>query len=70
VCVVVFKPKPKPFGEAICHARSSFNPNARAMVQLMEATSIECVRRVRKWSPVPFRKTCVYVPFVETRANE
>ena len=31
---------------------------ARAL-RLIDATSIECVRRVRKWSPVPLRKTCV-----------
>ena len=29
-------------------AKSSFNDNARAIVRLIDATSIECVRRVRK----------------------
>ena len=33
--------------------------NTPAMLRAMAATSIVCVSRVRKWSPVPLRKTCV-----------
>ncbi len=45
--------------------------NARAIVRLIDATSIECVRRVRKWSPVPFRKDLgLILQADETRVNE
>jgi hypothetical protein len=39
---------PKSCASAIASARSSFNDNARAIVRLIEATSIECVSLVRK----------------------
>src|SRR2546427_475141 len=50
---------PRSCASAMVSARSSFSFSARAMLRAMAATSIVCVSRVRKWSPVPFRKTCV-----------
>ena len=42
---------PRSWPRAIASVRSSFSPSARAALRAIWATSIVCVRRVRKWSP-------------------